>query len=156
MKKKPLVQDEIYHGKLITLRTDIYEDEQKYDVILHPGAVAMIPILPNGDLVFVKQYRQAAEEELYEIPAGTLEKGEKPYETAQRELQEEIGYKSQNMTPLFACYSAPGFSSEYIYFFLAKDLEKSVLIAEDTDEIEVIEVSLEKANQMIKEKKLSI
>ncbi|MGD2141856.1 MAG: NUDIX hydrolase [Candidatus Bathyarchaeota archaeon] len=121
------------------------------EVVKHPGAIAVVPILPDERIVLVKQYRYAAEKVLLEIPAGTLEPGEPPLFCARRELKEETGYEAFEMSPLLNCYMAPGYSSEVIYYFVAKGLK---LVGDDQDEDE--EISLEKlelsrVKMMIKE-----
>lgn len=115
------------------------------DVVRHPGAVAILPVDENGHLLFIKQWRHAAQTILIEIPAGTLEVGESPLECADRELQEEIGFRANTMIPLGGFYTAPGFCNEYIHLFLAKDLFPSILWADDSDYIDLFALSLEEA-----------
>jgi ADP-ribose pyrophosphatase len=92
------------------------------DIVRHPGAVAIVPLLPDGRIVLVRQYRYAAGKALLEIPAGTLEPGESHLECAIRELREETGYKAEEMEAVFSCYMAPGYSSEVIHFYVARGL----------------------------------
>lgn len=106
------------------------------DIVRHPGAVAILPVLPDGRIVLVKQYRYAAGRKLLEIPAGTLEPGEKPLECARRELREETGYKAGEMVNLMSCFMAPGYSSEAIHFFIARDLREVGKDLEPDEEIE--------------------
>jgi len=96
----------------------------KRDVVRHPGAVAMVPVLPDGRIVLVRQYRYAAGKTLLEIPAGTLEPGEDPLECATRELREETGFEAGEMEGLLSCFMAPGYSSEVIHFFVARELRE--------------------------------
>jgi ADP-ribose pyrophosphatase len=96
----------------------------KRDVVRHPGAVAIVPLLPDGRIVLVRQYRYAAGKTLLEIPAGTLEPGEDPLECAARELREETGFEAGEMEGLLSCFMAPGYSSEVIHFFVARDLRE--------------------------------
>jgi ADP-ribose pyrophosphatase len=103
------------------------------DVVRHPGAVAIVPILPDGRIVLVRQYRYAAEKALLEIPAGTLEPGEEPLECALRELREETGFEAGEIEGLLSCFMAPGYSSEVIHFFAARDL-KEVGAEQEPDE----------------------
>ena len=107
------------------------------DVVRHPGAVAIVPVLPEGRVVMVRQYRYAASKELLEIPAGTLEPGEPVIDCAQRELIEETGYEAGTLKSLLSCYMAPGYSSEVIHFFVASDLREAVGEAEPDEEISV-------------------
>lgn len=116
----------IYSGRLLRLHVDTVRlangTETTREIVEHPGAVAIIPILDNGKLLVVKQYRTAAHKHLMEIPAGTLELGEAPVSCARRELTEETGYAARQVRKLFSCYLAPGYSTEKIHFFLASHL----------------------------------
>ncbi len=92
------------------------------DVVVHPGAVVILPILPDRRIIMLRQLRQAVETELWELPAGTLEPGEAPIETAARELIEETGYRPGSITPLMEFFTSPGVMTERMYAFLAGDL----------------------------------
>ncbi len=144
--KKTLLR---YEGKRISLFSVVFtwEDgsESTREIVKHPGAVAILPIDKDGNLIFIKQWRIATEEILLEIPAGTLEPPEPPKDCAIRELQEEVGFKPRSLIPLGGFFTAPGFCNEFIHFFLAQDLEISHLKAEDTDGIDIVVVSLEEA-----------
>ncbi len=106
----------------------------KRDVILHPGAVAVLAVTPKEEIILVKQYRYPVGKVTYEIPAGKLEKGEEPLMTAQRELAEETGYRAKEWKKLTAFYAAPGYANEVIHLFLAENLQKSAA-RPDPDEI---------------------
>ncbi|NGX37274.1 MAG: ADP-ribose pyrophosphatase [Chlamydiae bacterium] len=144
---------EIYQGKIFTLRRDTLQFDalppHDWDIILHPGAVALIPVNEKGNLLLIQQWRRAIGKIIYELPAGTLDKEEPPLECAQRELQEETGYKANTLIPLQGFYSAPGFCTEYIHLFIAKDLTESSLPGDIHEAIDVVEVSLEKALTLI-------
>ncbi len=142
-----------YKGKILTFYRDSVAQAdgtiQNYEIVHHPGAVTMIPIDLDGNIHFVKQWRRAADKILIELPAGTLEMGERIEDCVQRELQEEIGYKSNQIIPFGGCYTAPGFCTEYLYMYLALDLEQSALIGDDTSEIDQLIISPEKAVKLI-------
>jgi ADP-ribose pyrophosphatase len=121
------------------------------EVVVHPGAVVVIPVDANGDILMVRQWRRAVGKILLELPAGTLEEGEEAGVTADRELQEEIGYKAGRLTKLGGFYSAPGFCSEYLHLFLAEDLRESRLAPDDHEHIEVCTVPLGKALELIEQ-----
>ncbi len=131
----------IYDGKIIKLRRDLVRlpdgKESIREVVVHRGAIAAVPLMDDGTIVMVRQFRQAAGQTLLEIPAGTLEIGEEPAVCAERELQEEIGYRPEKLTLLFSSYLAPGYSSEMLHTFLAQDL---VLSKSENDEDEFIEI----------------
>lgn len=115
------------------------------EIVMHPGAVAMVPLLPDGRVVLVRQYRSAVKRALLEIPAGTLEPGEDPAAAAARELQEEIGYRPGKLERLGREYTAPGYTTELIHLFLATDLVPGAL-AQDADEyIETVTLPLAEA-----------
>lgn len=95
--------------------------EGDWECIRHPGGALVIPVTTDGKLVLVRQYRFAVQGRLYEFPAGTVEKGEDPLGTVQREVQEETGYTSENWKKLGEFFLAPGYSDEIIYAFLATE-----------------------------------
>lgn len=103
------------------------------DTIVHPGAVAVLPFDAKGRVLLVRQFRPATNDWLLEIPAGTLEAGEKPLACAKRELVEEIGFSAKEWTKLGAIFTAPGFCSEKIYLFEARNL-KAAFAEKDEDE----------------------
>jgi ADP-ribose pyrophosphatase len=93
------------------------------EVIRHPGAVVIIPVLDDGRICLIRNFRISVNQELLELPAGTLEPPEAPIETAQRELMEETGYRCRNIQPLCDFYMSPGILDERLYCFLATGLE---------------------------------
>lgn len=152
-KEAQIERQKLHKGHIITLAQDQiqYEDgqEKTYDIVLHPGAVAMIPVDHDGKIILVKQWRRAADQILLELPAGTLEIEEDPLECAKRELREEIGLETRDITSLGGFFTAPGFCNEYIYLYLAKDLHPNPLIGDDTDEIDSVALTLEEAIEKI-------
>lgn len=120
------------------------------DVIHHGGAVAIIPIDADGHILMVRQYRIAARRVLLEIPAGGLEPGEDPADCALRECQEETGYKPGQLEKIGGVFLAPGYSTEFIHFFIARDLTASRLDQDDDEFLEVERVSLSATLNMIK------
>lgn len=114
--------------------------EQELAIVDHAGAVAVCALTANGELVLVRQYRHATGRWMTEVPAGRLEAGEDPETAARRELEEETGYRARSWRLLQRFYPAPGFCSENMWLFLARDL---VPIAEkrphdDDEELEVV------------------
>lgn len=114
--------------------------EGEWECIRHPGGALAVPVTPEGKLVLVRQYRFALQQRLLEFPAGTIEVGEDAAVTIQREIEEETGYRAKTWRNLGKFPLAPGYSDEYIYAFLAQDLEKlEQPPAQDEDEdIEVV------------------
>lgn len=114
--------------------------EGEWECIRHPGGALAVPVTAEGQLVLVLQYRFAVTGRLLEFPAGTLEVGESPEETIRREIEEEAGYRAKNWRSLGRFALAPGYSDEYIYAFLATDLESlpTPPAMDDDEDIEVV------------------
>lgn len=107
------------------------------DIVRHPGAVAIVPVLPDGRIVLVRQYRYAAGKTLLEIPAGTLEPGEPIEDCVRRELREETGYEAGDVKRVLSCFMAPGYSSEVIHFYVARCLREVGSAPEPDEDISV-------------------
>ncbi|MFN8373559.1 MAG: NUDIX hydrolase [Anaerolineae bacterium] len=153
MEETILSTEQIYSGRVIKL--SIHEvrlpdgANAKREVVQHPGAVAIVALDANGDVLLVRQFRLAAGKILSEIPAGTLHPGEDPRECAIRELQEETGYKPGKLESLGGIYVAPGYTTEYIHLYLATDLIESKLAADDDEFVEVDHVPFKDVLAMI-------
>lgn len=151
LKEETIATEEIYRGSFISLRRDRVRlpdgKESTRDIVVHPGAVAVVAIDGNGYIPMVRQYRKAIDEILLEIPAGKLEHNEDPQKCAFRELAEETGYIAGKIQLLSVFYSTPGFSTEKMYLFLATDIHKGVA---NTDDDEFIEVEHYKLDQLVK------
>ena len=128
----------IYEGKKIKLEVhdvDIGGKIIKKEKIVHPGSVVIVALTDDCDMLFVRNKRFAVGEELFELPAGTIEKDETPLECAKRELLEETGYIAQKFKQLGDFYTSPGFLDEKIYMFFAFKLtkERPALLQDDED-----------------------
>jgi len=160
LEEKTLKTEQIFTGRVISLQVDDVElpngNVSKREIVKHPGAVAVIPVTAENKIVMVEQYRKALEKTIIEIPAGKLEKGEKPEICAARELEEETGYECVNMEWLISFYTSPGFADEIIHVYKATGLsQKENAAATDEDEfVNLVEVTLEEAVQLIKEQKI--
>lgn len=117
-------------------------------------AVAVLPIMKNGDMLIEKQYRHNLDKYLFEIPAGMINKGETPREAAIRELQEETGYLAGKMTFMFKHYGAPGSHTQMLHVFLAEDLSMTKTNRDTEEVIKVMEISMENALRMIKSNRI--
>jgi ADP-ribose pyrophosphatase len=118
--------------------------------VTHPGSVGILPVLENGDLIFVKQFRYVIGSDLLEIPAGTIEEGESPEECATRELLEETGYQAGRLDLLSSFYTSPGYSNEFMWLFKATDLRSGEAKPMADESIEIKVVSLGEALSLIK------
>jgi ADP-ribose pyrophosphatase len=112
----------------------------EWEYINHPGGALVVPIDPEGKLVLVKQYRFPTQGRVLEFPAGTLEVGETPATTIEREIEEETGYRANKWQDLGEFFLAPGYCDEIIYVFLAQELEKLTVqpAGDDDEDIEIV------------------
>ncbi|UCG15857.1 MAG: NUDIX hydrolase [Phycisphaerales bacterium] len=95
------------------------------EIVVHPGAVTVLPMLADGSVVMIHNFRHAVEQELLELPAGTLEPGEAPAACAARELEEETGYSAARIEPLCEFFTTPGITNERMLVFVATELTKT-------------------------------
>ena len=141
-----VVSRRVYEGRVVSLRVDTLEVEGGHivdrEVVEHAGAVVMAALDHEGRVLLVKQYRHATGETLLELPAGTLEPGEDPKATATRELQEETGFYPGQIERVGGFYSAPGFCSEFLHLFVARDLRPQPLDRDLDEEIELVPTDL--------------
>jgi ADP-ribose pyrophosphatase len=153
MIEKTISTKRIYDGKILNLRVDEVllpnNKTSQREIIEHNGAVAMVAVNDDNELLLVKQYRKAVEEVIIEIPAGKLELNEDPDECAIRELIEETGFKPNKITRMFDLSTSPGFCTEIIHIYLAEDLEESFLECDDDEFIEVVKMNIDEAVNMI-------
>lgn len=151
--EKTISSDRIYTGKVISLKVDTVEIEkkgyQKREIVEHGGAVAIVAINENNEVILIKQFRKAIEKVIWEIPAGKLEIGENPKDCAIRELKEETGYSSENLKLIHKFYTSAGFSNQKIYIFLATGLISGENNFDDDEDLEVHKIKLEEAYDMI-------
>jgi len=160
LEEKTLSTEKIFSGKIISLQVEEVElpngKTSKREIIKHPGAVAVIAVTDDEKIVMVEQYRKALERNIIEIPAGKLEKGEKPEVCAIRELEEETGYECKNIEWLISFYTSPGFADELVHLYVATGLTKKPDAAGlDEDEfVNLVEVSLDEALELMKEQKI--
>ena len=148
-----LSSQRIHEGRIINLREDTVSlpsgREGKREIVEHRGAVCIVPILNDGSVVMVRQYRKPAEKELLEIPAGGLEKGEDIQASAERELKEECGLTAARITPLFSMFLAPGYSTELIHCFLAEEMQQGEAEPDEDENLQIEKYSLEELLPMI-------
>ncbi|SVB43437.1 uncharacterized protein METZ01_LOCUS196291 [marine metagenome] len=159
LKETQKTSEKIFSGKLIDLYFDHVElpngKSSTREWINHPGAVCIVPILPDGNLCLIRQYRYGPRDEFIEIPAGKLDTGEDPLVCAKRELQEEIGYIAGKLTFLTNIYPAIGFSNEKMWMYLAEDLQLSNQSLDQDEFLELFPLSLEEAINLINQGKIT-
>ena len=122
-----------------------------YDIVMHPGAAIILPILDDGRVVLINNYREAVKQELLELPAGTLDDGEDPAGCAARELTEETGYTAGNIVPLLDFYSTPGILNEHMYTFLATNLTPGPTAHEAGEQITVVPMPYKQAIDAVRD-----
>lgn len=151
--EKTVNREIIYKGKILNLRRDtvkVKSGKTSYrEIIEHNGGSVAVAITDDKKVLLVKQYRQAMEKEMLELPAGKIEPGEDPLETMKRELVEETGYSADNMKLIGKFNPSVGYTSETLYIYLATGLTKGKTNFDPDEDIELFEVDIEKALEMI-------
>jgi ADP-ribose pyrophosphatase len=146
--------DILYEGKVFTTKVDQIEynsgNKAVREVAEHPGGAVVVPVTEDGKIIMVTQHRFPVDKVLLELPAGKLSKGEDPKLCATRELEEETGYKSENVKELGSIYTTPGYSSEQLWIYLAKDLKPGNHNREEGEYgMEVFKLTLDEVEQKI-------
>ena len=145
----------VYEGKIFSIKSDKVSlpsgKESTRDYMVHPGGAAILPVLENGDIILVKQYRHALGRCVLEIPAGKMDKGERHFDTARRELMEETGKDSARMEYLGPIAPSVGCSDEIIHLYVAKELFDSPLMEDEDENLGLITLSPAEIKQKIKD-----
>lgn len=152
LEEKTVKRETVYNGCVIDLHVDeVTLPNGKVttrEIVKHPGAVAIIALTDDDRIVFVRQFRKALEKTIVEIPAGKLEPGEVPHETALRELKEETGYTAKTLQKVTAFYTSPGFADEFVHVFVATDLERGEQQADDDEFVDCLTKTLDEAQAL--------
>lgn len=153
LEEKTISSDRVYTGKVITLKVDTVEipgqGYQKRELVEVGGAVGIVAITDDNKIVLVKQFRKPIEKPIFEIPAGKLEKNESPKECAERELKEETGYSAKNIKLIHKFFTSAGFSNEIMFVYLATGLTPGENNLDADEFLDVYEVELEEAYNMV-------
>jgi len=150
---KILSRETAFAGRHIQVRLDKIVDADgktsTLEIVVHPGAVCVVPLLDNGDVVLVRQYRHATGTELLECCAGGLNPGEDPVEAARRELEEETGYRADKLVERSRFWTTPGFTTEFMYVYEATGLVKTQTNPDEDEIIDVKTATQEECLRMI-------
>jgi ADP-ribose pyrophosphatase len=142
----------VYRGRVFEVRRDQVRlpdgNLTDLDIVDHPGAVTLLPVDDTGHAWLVRQYRHSAQAELLELPAGALEPEELPEACARREVREEIGMSAGQLQKVGEFFLAPGYSTEYMYVFLATDLREDPLAADEDEFLSVEKIPVEQLYRM--------
>lgn len=148
--EKTVSSEQIFQGYFLKIQKDeVLTPDGKTsfrEYIKHPGASLVVPVLDDGNVVILRQYRHACKQIFWEFPAGKIDKGEEPLTTAHRELQEETGYKSEKMRYLTSIHPVIGYADEIIHIYRAEGL---TYVGENLDEGEHVEVYMKSVPELM-------
>jgi ADP-ribose pyrophosphatase len=157
-KAKILKSKIVYQGKVFGVRRDKVREPDGLratrEVITHPGSVVVLPVLEDGRILMIRQYRHAARQYLWELVAGRIDEGEKVKEAAARELREETGYAAKRYSEFLDVFPTPGFLEERMHILLAKGLTEGQAEPEEDEKIISRAYKAEELKQMMQRGKL--
>lgn len=143
-----------FQGRILSVRVDKVRLSDgritTREIAEHGASVCIVPVDPQGNVLLVRQYRKPIEDQLLEVPAGGIEPGESPLEAALRELQEEVGFTAGEMQPLSSFWISPGWCTEYMYAYLATELQPARLPADYDENIAVVPVPLAEVDGLMR------
>ena len=134
---KPDARETAYEGRLISVVRERWGDSDR-EIVVHPGSVAVVAVDVEGYVTLVRQLREPARARLLELPAGVVEDGEAPLETARRELEEETGLRRGHWRELGRFWTSPGFLRESMHLFLAEELERGDAAPMPDEDVELV------------------
>src|SRR4030042_6081055 len=144
-----LTRETVYQGRAFNVRRDkIHQEDGRtvsVDIVEHPGAVTILPVDADGNILFIRQYRHAVGVDLLELPAGTLGANKEPLACARREIREETGFAAGKLVKLGEFFLAPGYSTEYMHVYLATDLHHDRLPGDEDEFITLEPMPIERA-----------
>ena len=145
----------IYDGKKVRLEVHHLEHEEtgkrlRREVCVHPGAVVVLPFLPDGRILLIRNRRYVIGQTLVELPAGTMERNEDPINCAGRELQEETGFVAGRLKPIGNFFTSPGILTEHMFAYAAYDLTRGKVDLQEDEEIELVRATWDEAIDMVR------
>ncbi len=149
---KILASQEVFRGRIFDVTIDtVREGDKTYqrEVVHHPGSAVIVPAFEDGTVALVCQYRHPAVRYLLEVPAGTLNRGERPEEGAARELEEELGFVAGRLEKLSEFYVSPGFCEEKMWIYLATEMVETKQQLEEDEIVDVVRLPFSQALEMI-------
>jgi len=149
---KILDSQKVFEGRVFKVTVDtVREGELTYqrDVVHHPGSAVIVPIHDDGTVALVRQYRHPAVRYLLEVPAGTLDNGERPEDGAARELEEELGLVAERLEKLTEFFVSPGFLEEKMWVYLATGLSEGRAKPDEDEVLDVVRLPIGDALEMI-------
>ena len=153
LREETVASQIIYQGKIVTLKVDQVRlpngEPAGREVVEHPGGVAILAVFEDGTVPIVRQFRYPFRKVVTELPAGKLEKGEDPHPAALRELEEEVGVTCGELTYLGCLYSSPGFSTEVLHMYLARDLRQGACHPDEDEFLEVERVPFQQLVEQV-------
>ena len=154
MEEQTLATKQIFEGRRINLRVDTVVlpsgRETTREIAHYPNSVGIVALDEDENVILVRQYRHAVVKTLLEIPAGGMEEGESPQQSALRELEEETGYTAADIEEIGGIYAAPGYSTEYLHLFVATGLRPGPSRNDEDEAIEVVPVPLDDIPSLIR------
>ena len=148
----------LFKGKIFSVFGTVLKDKNgnKFlrETVVHPGAVAIIPLIPPNKVILVRQYRYPTGKYLWELPAGTIDKNESSYSCARRELQEETGFSAGKMRKIIEFYTCPGFCTEKMYLYVAEKLKFMAQKLDADEKVEYKTFSRNNVKHLIKKNRI--
>ena len=123
--------------------------ETTREYVDHPGAVAILPLTTEGEVLLIRQYRSPIQRVILEVPAGTREPGEDPAATARRELAEEIAHDAEDLTEFARFYSSPGYTNEQVILFVGEGCRPVAAVERDEETIDLVRIPIEEVPQLL-------
>lgn len=150
-REETISSEMIYEGAILNLRKDkvtVKTGTSFREIVEHNGGAALAALTDDGKLLMVRQFRKAIERDVLEVPAGKIEKGEDPFETARRELREETGYTAANIRQIGKIYPSVGYTQEKIFIYLCTGLTPGEPDFDENEALDIIEYDFEEVYKM--------